>query len=560
MLSRLTLWIWKASNAVSHQNLVQSRSFILPLDLLDRLRPIKTAFHDHTEAAPACLQGTRVNLLADITTWMTNETSETVYWLSGTAGTGKTTVAQSVAIIAKELGFLTATFFFSHLSDDRRSFGHVIPTLAYQLGKSKGLRPRVCEGIQSDDDIAIRPVRTQALKLLADVLTPLPSDLPPCLLIVLDALDECKEDANKIHGGDLIPVLAATLKNLPFAKLFITSRPESSIERLFTRGNVFGDTLPLVLHHDIPKETVQDDIERYLKAELIKLRQENSLPSSFPPESDVQTLVQRADGLFIYARTAVEFISNPDSTPAHRLAALIRSQPADLHGQYERLDNLYCQILLKALRITPWNRHAADPDLRNILVVLALSKEELPSDLLAAVADVDERRCNEFLRRISAVLNYRPHTEDPVRVMHLSFSDYLSDPKRCLDLPAYAVKISGDHLRITERCLEVMKKHLRYDICNIINSGLFNHEIPDLQHRLAQCVPGVLRYACKFWVTHWLEHIRAVGVHYQAPTHLIEFCNRHLFNWIELSSLLGAVDTVGSALSELNVVLDVSFQ
>jgi pantothenate kinase-related protein Tda10 len=44
-----------------------------------------------------CLPNTRTKLLDDITTWAQNRDSKPIFWLSGMARTGKSTIARTVA-------------------------------------------------------------------------------------------------------------------------------------------------------------------------------------------------------------------------------------------------------------------------------------------------------------------------------------------------------------------------------------------------------------------------------------------------------------------------------
>jgi hypothetical protein len=520
---------------------------------------VKTAFHNHTDAAPECLKGTRTDLLDNITAWMNDPSAETVYWLSGAAGTGKTTVAQSVAKIAKESNFICASFFFSRTSEDRRNFGKVVPSLAYQLGNSKLLRSPICTAIELDGDVSIRSVHTQVQSLIAEVLAPLPSDLPPCLLIALDALDECNEDRKSVHGGELIPVLLAALKKMPFAKLFVTSRRESSIERLFSRKTAAEDTRALVLHRDIPKDTVQADIERYIRDELATIKEDmTSEVEGFPSEPDVHTLVQRADGLFIYARTAVEYIRDPDSYPEEQLTALVRANSGRDVGQYALLDELYTHILMNALRATTENRHIVNAALRNVLVTLVLVCEPVSVEAIASLAGVETRECERFLRRMSAVLEHDIGASSSVRLIHLSFPDFLSQPNRCDALPKYRVDPVVDHLRMTEHCLRQLNSTLRFDICDIRDASLSNAEVLDLQLRIDRYLSEALRYACRFWIVHWLEHMRAAGSHCQLPLGLEEFCGTHLLHWIEAMSLIECFNAVQRIMPELLSAMNVS--
>jgi hypothetical protein len=517
---------------------------------------VKTSFHNHADAPSACLEGTRVQLLDDIAKWMADTNGKTVYWLTGVAGTGKSTVAKSVVDMASKEQYLVVTFFFSHSSADRRDYRKVVPSLAYQLARDARLRPHIVAAIDNDNDIAISGTAIQTKKLLLDGLRA-PSSLSESrVIIVLDALDECQKDANHISGSDLIPILFAGLKDIPFVRVFLTSRPEPSIERIFKRKGLQDVTSTLALHRDIEKGMVRADIARYFDHELSKLR--DAIPHSpvFPTETDMRLLVERADTLFIYARTVVEYISDPVGQPDRRLAALMQAKP-DLSSQkYGSLDGLYTHILLQASSPSSPS-DSVDDDLRSTLVALVLSQQPLTADGLAVIAGIEQDMCRECLRRISALLDYQHEADELVRVMHLSFPDFLSDPRRCSALPGYMVDIAVDHLRIVEHCLKEMNGRLRYDMCRIRDPSLLNMEVLDLEGRLKKYVPESLRYACRFWVIHWLEHIRTAGSQARIPTGLEAFCAQHLLHWMEVSSLTGSLHTVQRTMMDLMSVMKV---
>jgi hypothetical protein len=517
---------------------------------------VKTAFHDRAGGPSPCLGGTRVQLLEEVARWMADPDSKTVFWLTGVAGTGKTTVAKSVADMASKESYLVATFFFSHAYADRSDSSKVIPTLAYQLAQHTGLRPRIIAAIDSDKNIATSSTAIQAKKLVCDGLRTPSSPIERGVLIVLDALDECQKDSNHINGGDLIPVLLAGLNGIPFVKVLLTSRPEPSIERMFKRKDLQGATFTLALHRDIEKGMVRADIARYLDHELSKLR--DAIPNSpvFPTEADMRLLVERTNTLFIYARTVVEYVSDPFGRPDRRLAALLQARPGHSGQRYGRLDELYSYILKEASSpSTPFD--SVDDDLRSILVALVLAQQPLTADALAVMAGVNQDACHECLRRISALLDYQHDSDEPVRLMHLSFPDFLSDPRRCSALPGYVVDVASDHLRIVEHGLEQMNKALRYDICRVRDPSLLNSEVADLEGRLIKYVSESLRYACRFWVVHWLEHIRTAGAQSRIPTGLEVFCSQHLLHWIEVLSLTGDLDAVQRTMPQLMSVMKV---
>ncbi|KXL50603.1 hypothetical protein M433DRAFT_151196 [Acidomyces richmondensis BFW] len=62
------------------------------------LRSLPTAksapfYSNQRRHKPTCLPGTRADLLQEIYDWADSETSPAIFWLSGLAGTGKSTIA-----------------------------------------------------------------------------------------------------------------------------------------------------------------------------------------------------------------------------------------------------------------------------------------------------------------------------------------------------------------------------------------------------------------------------------------------------------------------------------
>jgi hypothetical protein len=130
--------------------------------MLDRLKPLTSAFVISDTGPPGCLPGTRKQLLNEIMDWFADDGSS-VYWLRGLAGTGKTTVARSVADLAEQQGLLGGSFFFSRTDTARQRAGAVLPTIAYQLAKWRpALRQPLCEAIKSDREITERTMKEQA--------------------------------------------------------------------------------------------------------------------------------------------------------------------------------------------------------------------------------------------------------------------------------------------------------------------------------------------------------------------------------------------------------------
>jgi hypothetical protein len=506
------------------------------LALLDRLHPVQSAFYDAYGAAPACLKGTRTQLLDEISGWMADPSAKLVYWLTGVAGTGKTTIAQSVAHMAADQQCLAATFFFSRTSGsaDRRRAAAVIPTVAYQLAhRYKRFRDCICGAISTNVDICERQVVMQAKTLLADALGGSLQALPSPLVVVLDALDECDAEDGR-EGGDLIPVLLRTLEKLPFCvKIFVTSRPEPSIKNMFSRTDIHGSTVRLALHRDIEQSIVREDIGRYLRHEFNKLAQDRHVPPPFPSDADFEMLVHRAGNLFIYVRTIVMYVSSDVEDPVDQLADVLRADADRASKQFADLDVLYTQILIKASDVVGRDA-AAQRQLRDVLASLVLVQENLPVAALAVVAGVEERQCKMILRCLSSVLLYEHASHEPVRLIHPSFPDFLTHDGRCTDV-CYFVSSAEYHYRLALRCLQIMNADLRRDICDVHDLSILNCDIPDLDQRLDRNASIQLRYACKYWYV----HIKSASCfHPDLITVLDAFCTTHLLHWLELLSLM----------------------
>ena len=81
----------------------------------------------------SCLKGTRETVLNEIESWANDFNQSPVFWLNGLAGTGKSTIAQTVSERMFADGQLGASFFCSRDFEDRSDLHFIFPTLAFQL-------------------------------------------------------------------------------------------------------------------------------------------------------------------------------------------------------------------------------------------------------------------------------------------------------------------------------------------------------------------------------------------------------------------------------------------
>jgi AcrR family transcriptional regulator len=508
-------------------------------EMLDRLHAVTAAFVKSDTGPQGCLPGTREMLLNEIMDWFADD-GPSVYWLRGLAGTGKTTIARSVANLAEQQGLLGASFFFSRTDIARQRAGAVLPTMAYQLAKWRpALREPLCNAINSDREIAERTMTEQVECLFMQALSHTTSPVPRALLVV-DALDECGKIGD-CEGGLLVPLLVGCLSRLPFSvKLFITSRDEPSICRMFDSLPARHSMHKAALHIDIDRKIVNGDIELYLYDKLRSMLNGPKEPA-WPPSIAITELTRRANGLFVYAVTIAEYIKSSSDfyTPAALLEEVLSTSAIDAQYHYRDLDALYLKVLDKAAAGGGGNPDRLRERVRDAAASVVLAQEPLSWSALKNLTDLPV----SVLKLLSSVI--LESSDGTIRPFHASFEDFIVDEHRCSDR-AYLVDAVHHHERLARRCLALMNNALRYDICELSEPGTPNDKLPELESVLQGVVPAELRYAC----IHWAAHLSEVGSpNSRLREDLTKFCKKHLLHWFEVMSLISRLSTCDKILA-----------
>ncbi|KAG8942178.1 hypothetical protein FRC03_003563, partial [Tulasnella sp. 419] len=246
-----------------------------------------------------CLEETRVSLLNEIKQWVEDPNSRPIFWLCGMAGTGKSTIARTVAKRFDEKNYLGASFFFSRDEDDRRTTSLLFPTIAYQLARRIPLLRGPIIGAASSD-VCTAMMRTQLTKLIVEPLQRTSMQSSP-LVIVIDALDECVKESQITEMLVLLAPAIRSIRNTVNLKVFLTSRPEIHISTEFKEPGMEAVSSVSILH-DIEKSLVRSDISRYIEHHLYRIAK-LILPQDtvWPTSGEMEALINTADGLFIFA-------------------------------------------------------------------------------------------------------------------------------------------------------------------------------------------------------------------------------------------------------------------
>jgi hypothetical protein len=195
-----------------------------------------------------CLPNTRVELLHMINDWAYDREKRPIFWLSGMAGTGKSTIAKTFAQPLdrpKPNDYLGVSFFCSR-DDDKLSDHHlIIPNIAYQLAQyNEGPYSGVAKSLQEDPNLVDLDVENQFQKLILEPLQSARPDRTP-IVIIMDAIDECMGKPEEIVTLFATPQIA----ELPFSiKLFLTGRPEAKVRQALAHSSVKSQLQPLQLH------------------------------------------------------------------------------------------------------------------------------------------------------------------------------------------------------------------------------------------------------------------------------------------------------------------------
>ena len=524
----------KTDNLHQKMNLVDKKTDNLHQKIdLAKLPVAKGAsFDSHIEEHNArCLANTRVELQRQIKDWAKDGNGKPIFWLNGMAGTGKSTIARTVAQVFADKDQLGASFFFKKGEGDRGTACRFFTTIATDLmSHVPGLIPGITKAIDAYPAISEKALKDQFEKLilhpLLDIRQALPNPLG--LIIVIDALDECEQEEDI---QVILRLLAQTQCLGPGSlRVFVTSRPDLPI-RLGFKQMSDGTYQDLILHN-IPKETIKHDITLFLEHELKAISEQRSLPLGWPGKEQIQALVEMAIPLFIFAATACRYIGEKRDNPKKRLAIFLQYQTVN---QVSWLDKTYLPILNQLFDDEDeLDKERRTSEFRNVVGSIVVLKNPLSIASLAQLLNIPKEDISCGLDLLHSVLDIPVDEGMPVRLLHLSFRDFLLDTQKCGKSPFW-VDEKEAHKRLGSKCLQLLSspKGLRQNMCNLTSPGILKSEVND--QIIGKALSLEVQYACRYWVHHLEESRSRI-----CDGDLVDdFLRKYFLYWLEAMSFMG---------------------
>jgi len=460
--------------------------------------------------------GTRVSILDRLTNWAANDPLH-ILWLVGMAGTGKTSIAVTIARRMNEDNsiMLGGTFFCSRSAGSvaRADVRRILPTLAAMIARqSPQFAKALALELTADDRVPHKPIAEQIGPLLCNPLAAIANSARP-IVILIDALDECSDEREM---EELLRLVADFKSNL--VKFIFTSRPEVHIRN--TPISYPGRSVILHLH-SVKRAEITADIQMYIGRSFAR----DICGPTWYTSADVCALASLSNGLFIFASTVVSYMRNSEtSTNKKKRLVKLLSTASPSTVVTGPLDDVYRFVLTQSSREDMVEPEELQETLRALACILA-ARTSLSVRALAEFRGrgVDEMR--EALRRLHSVTHVPLNDDEPgLAIIHASFGDYLFN--RAADNLRISMSLGDECL--SRGCLDVMAGRLRFNVSQCLSSFKPNPS------RRPNAITLSLEYACLHWIHH-IASLQQPSVFDRGITDI--FRPRFLF-WLEILSIL----------------------
>ncbi|KAJ3080755.1 hypothetical protein HDU99_007495 [Rhizoclosmatium hyalinum] len=408
------------------------------------------------------VRGTRMWVVEALNEWL--DTGERAMWMNGGAGTGKSLIAYSL-----------------HNDERKRDPVALVSTIIWNLYtsvKNESFRLHI-EAELKADHVRVKDENKQSIlrdpvsafeSVVVEGLNKLPMQ-EQTLLIVIDALDELDILTRK----SVLTILTSVCIKLPsFVKILTTGRPESDIYYSLNTLN------PFILSPSA--ENNREDLNIFIRSKVDAMWKRFRPSANADIEKCFNLLVEKSDGLFIYARNICEYLRQQYLTPSASLNVIEEFTMGP--------DGVYKAILDRAFKNDSTGENCAL--FRNVFEVILGVQKPLGILSLVNVGNLTESQVETVVAEFRSILKIE---NGVVSVIHKSVKDYLSDPTRC----NASYTIQPIDAVLATRCLEILCSNLHENMANL--SPTLDYT-PETLSSL-NVFPEDVQYAIEYWPTHF---------------------------------------------------------
>ena len=472
--------------------------------------PVDAAYNRKNGPIAKCLQGTREQLIETIVRWIDKDEGRPICWLNGPPGFGKSAVSQTMAELCDARHKLAASFFFLRGAGVHSSIARLVPTLVYQISISiPATKPFIQHMLRTTPFIFKRGLSYQFEKLVIEPILAVINHTTAPMVVLIDALDECDDNDLMVEFIGIAADAYRRSRRFPLRFIF-TSRMEGHLQ-----NPKASEARSLIYHLALQNFDAANDIRRFFQYQFAVIYEQNhrvirNVPPPWPSHSDIEALVEKASGSFIFASTLVDFINDGTDLPHLKLRKALAARAG--------LDPLYTQVLSAAPHGQVFMR---------VIGTISFLASDLSITSLGHLLRLDNKDILEALLGVQSVLMIPGNDDEPIQPLHSSLRDFLTDKPRSGDFFIDPAR----HLDILVDCLKLVSKPPE--------TGLF--------------VAGeASKYACINWCHHfdqWLTiggNLLDLSHDHSLMDYLMNFISESFDYWVNTLLKCGVLqDTLG---------------
>ena len=185
-------------------------------------------------------------------------------------------------------------------------------------------------------------------------------------------------------------------------------------------------------------------------------------------------------------------------------------------------------------------------------IIVLESSLSIPA--LAHLLNIPKEDIKCRLDLLHSILNIPIDKDIPVRLLHLSFRDFLLDIQKRGTSPLW-INEKKTHEILASKCLQLLSspKSLRQNMCNLTGPRTLRSEVND--QIIGSALSPEIQYVCRYWA----HHLKQSGGRVCDGDQVYNFLKKYFLYWLEAMSLMGEASECIHIIDSLQLLTDVSY-